>query len=184
MDDSDTPTVLDTVSSAPERSKAIAKQRPKRPNAAYVRVGKTATGGPIYYLKPEGYTAIREASANGRAIASIAREVLNMDPTSFAALRERDPYAQECVEVGRALMSDELHDLLMTSARDGNTIAQIFLARSRAGWSNDAGAIEGLPQPKVVNNTQINITLQEPMTEAELRALIQPPAKVIDDDAD
>lgn len=158
---------------APERSQAIRKQSPRNPNRAYIRVQMAPNGSQTYVMKPEGYAATREASANGKALASIARQVLNISPEAYEDMRKRDPLAQECVEVGRALMSDELHDLLMESARSGNTVAQIFLARSRAGWNNDAGAIEGMPQPKVINNTQINISLVEPLTPEQFKQITQ-----------
>lgn len=161
------------VLSAPERSQAIRKQSPKNPNRAYIRVEMAPDGSQTYVMKPDGYAATREASAHGKDLASIARQVLNISPKAYEALRKRDPHAQECVEVGRALMSDELHDILMDSARSGNTVAAIFLARSRAGWNNDAGAIEGMPQPKVVNNTQINIQLVEPLTPEQFRQITQ-----------
>ncbi len=161
------------VLTAPERARAIRKQAPKQPNRAYIRVQMAPDGSQTYVLKPEGYAAVREASANGKDLASIARQVLNIDPKTFEQLRKRDPLAQECVEVGRALMSDELHDILMSDARNGNTVAAIFLARSRAGWNNDAGAIEGMPQPKVVNNTQINIQLVEPLTPEQFKQITQ-----------
>lgn len=161
------------VETAPARARAIRKMSPKNPNRAYIRVEMAPDGSQTYVMKPEGYAATREASAHGKDLASIARQVLNISPKAYEAMRKRDPQAQECIEVGRALMSDELHDLLMTAARDGCRTAQIFLARSRAGWNNDAGAIEGMPTQKVVNNTQINIQLVEPLTPEQFRQLTQ-----------
>lgn len=169
------------VPTAAERSRAIRKPT-KNPNRAYIRVEIAPDGSQTYRMKPEGYAATREASANGKDLASIARQVLNIDPRSYRTLRDRDPLAQEAIEVGRALMSDELHDLLMDSARDGNTVAQIFLARSRAGWNNDAGAIEGMPAKTVNVQQNININLVEPMTDEQLRALTQAPMKVLAND--
>lgn len=162
----------------------VVTQRPKNPNTAYIRKERGRDGSLTYHLKPEGYEAIRAASANGKDLASIARQVLNISPQTFATMRQRDAYAQECVEVGRALMSDELHDILMTKARDGETVAAIFLARSRAGWNNDAGAIEGMPAKTVNVQQNISINLIEPMTPEQLRALTQPPVKVIAHDTD
>ncbi len=171
-------TVAGTVPTASERSQAIRKQNGKRPNRAYISVAIAKDGSQTYVMKSEGYAATREASANGKDLASIARQVLNIDPSAYASLRKRDPLAQECVEVGRALMSDELHDILMSDARNGNTVAAIFLARSRAGWNNDAGAIEGMPVKTVNVQQNININLVEPMTPEELRALTQVPVNL------
>lgn len=161
----------------------VVKQRPKSPNAMYITKVRGRDGSLTYQLKPEGYEAIRVASANGKDLASIARQVLNISPEAFVDMRKRDVYARECVEVGRALMSDELHDILMRQARDGVTVAAIFLARSRAGWNNDAGAIEGMPAKTVNVQQNISINLVEPMTPEQLRALTQPPVKVIENDA-
>lgn len=153
---------------------APARVTPKRrrPNRAYVRSEVATTGAQTYVLKDEGYKLCEIMSAEGNDLATIAR-ALGIDRHTFAELRKRDPRAQEAVEYGRALLSDEITDLLLSQARNGVVASTIFLARSRAGFVNEGGTIEGMPQPKIVNNTQINISLVEPLTPEQFRQITQ-----------
>lgn len=151
---------------------ARVRQRPKRPNGQYVGVvAGEAAGGVAYSLKEPAYRLIEAAAANGTDLATIAR-ALGMDRHTFAEIRKRDRRAQEAVEYGRALMSDELHDILMRQARDGVTVAAIFLAKSRAGWDDKSGVAEGVA-PKTVNNTQINVNFVKPMSREDFARLIE-----------
>lgn len=156
------------VSRAADR---VAKRR-RTPNRAYVRSEIAATGAQTYALRDEGYKLCEVMSAEGNDLATIAR-ALGIDRHTFAELRKRDPRAQEAVEYGRALLSDEITDLLLSQARSGVVASTIFLARSRAGFVNEGGTIEGMPQPKIVNNTQINISLVEPLTPEQFKQITQ-----------
>lgn len=156
------------VSRAADR---VAKRR-RTPNRAYVRSEIAPTGSQTYVLRDEGYKLCEVMSAEGNDLATIAR-ALGIDRHTFAELRKRDPRAQEAVEYGRALLSDEITDLLLSQARNGVVASTIFLARSRAGFVNEGGTIEGMPQPKIVNNTQINISLVEPLTPEQFRQITQ-----------
>lgn len=160
-------------SEQPARAVDRAVKWRRTPNRAYIDIHTDKTGANTYVLKPSGKAAVRKASAGGMSIGGIARNVLGISARAFQELRQRDPEAQECVEIGRELLGDELLDLLLVAARNDCRTAQIFLARSRAGWSNDAGTLDGSPTPKVVNNTQINVTLQEPMTLEQVLSITQ-----------
>lgn len=154
----------------------------RKPNRVYIRVSTSKTGANTYVLTEAGRAAVREASAGGMALGTIARNVLGISACAFEEMRKRDKSVQELVEYGRELLSNELYDILLDQARSGVVASAIFLARSRAGFVNEGGTIEGLPQPKVVNNTQINITMSKPLTLDEVMQITQ--QKVPDAPAD
>ena len=90
-----------------------------------------------------------------------------MTGETLRALRRRDPEAQEALERGRAVLGDELTDILLEHARKGVTVAAIFLAKARCGWR------EGEAMPGgTVNNTQINIQIPERMSDDEFRSIV------------
>lgn len=140
-------------------------------NREYVRRVPLPTGAGRYALTEKGRAAIRAASAGGMALGAIARNVLGISAAAFEDMRKREPDVQELVEYGRELLADEITDLLLTQARSGVVASTIFLARSRAGFDNDGGKIEGSRQPKIVNNT-LNVTFAEPMSKADFAALM------------
>ncbi len=121
----------------------------------------------MHVLKPAGYGLIERMSASGRNLASIAR-ALGISSETFRAMRRRDTEAQEALERGRAALGDELTDILLQHARRGITVAAIFLAKARCGWREG----EGLEGARTVNNTQINIQIPPPMSDAEFKAII------------
>ena len=166
-------TQLVPANTEPMRAVDGAAKWRRKHNRVYVRVSTAKTGANTYVLTEAGRAAVREASAGGMALGTIARNVLGISARAFEEMRKRDPSVQELVEYGRELLSNELYDILLDQARNGVVASAIFLARSRAGFVNDGGSIEGMPQPKVVNNTQINIQLVEPLTPEQFRQITQ-----------
>lgn len=158
-------------SEEPPRAVDRAARWRRKYNRVYVRQKTLPTGGNMYVLTEAGRAAVREASAGGMALGAIARNVLGISSWAFEDLRKREPDVQELVEYGRELLADEITDLLLQQARSGVVASTIFLARSRAGFDNDGGKIEGARQPKIVNNT-LNVTFAEPMTKADFAALM------------
>ncbi len=145
------------------------------PRPQYIATVAPEGGGTRYDLKPAGLALIKRMSTQGRALASIAA-ALGVSNDTFRELRKRDPEAQEALDQGRAALGDELTDILLEQARNGITVAAIFLAKARCGWREGEG-MEG----KVVNNTQINIHIPESMSDAEFKAIIDGRApKIID----
>lgn len=139
------------------------------PRSRYVSVEPVPEhGGIMHVLKPAGYGLIERMSAGGRNLASIAG-ALGISCETFRALRRRDPEAQEALERGRAALGDELTDILLEHARKGMTVAAIFLAKARCGWREG----EGMEGVRTVNNTQINIQIPPPMSDAEFKAIIE-----------
>lgn len=123
-----------------------------------------------YTLTPAGIAKVRELAAEGVLVTTIA-EALGMGARSFAHVRKRQPEVQEALDAGRSALGTELTDILMTHARQGNIIAAIHLSKSRAGFQEGTGEVEGA-SPKTVNNTQINITIPPQYSPAEVAQII------------
>lgn len=105
-------------------------------------------------------------SASGRDMNSIAA-ALGIGKDVFRRLRQTDDQAQEAMDQGRAALGDELTDILLRHAREGMTVAAIYLTKARLGWR------EGEAMPGgTVNNTQINISIPPPMSDDEFRRII------------
>ena len=139
----------------------------KGPRSHYITIDSLPAGGTRYNLKPAGHGLIERMSAEGRNLASIAA-ALGISGEAFRSLRRRDPEAQDALERGRAALGDELTDILLEQARNGVTVAAIFLAKARCGWR------EGEPMPgSTVNNTQINIQIPERMSDEEFKSIIE-----------
>ena len=124
--------------------------------------------GSLTRLTDDGYAAITRMSAEGHDLITIA-EYLGVNKETFREIRRRDPIAQEAIDRGRAKLGDELTNMLLKQARQGNTTAAIFLAKARLGW-RDVGAVPDGAQ----NNTQVNIYLQEPLSDAQFKSLMNP----------
>ena len=137
------------------------------PRSRYIDVLNVPTsGGTLHVLKPAGYVLIERMAATGRDLASIAA-ALGISGQTLRMIRRRDEDAQDALDRGRAALGDELTDILLTHARNGMTIAAIFLAKARCGWR------EGEVMPGgTVNNTQINILIPKRMSDAEFKSII------------
>ena len=144
------------------------KRTVKGPRSRYVSVENLPGGGTQYSLKGAGYNLIRRMSAAGRDLASIAA-ALGIGKDAFRRLRQTDEQAREAVDQGRAALGDELTDILLMHAREGVTVAAIFLAKARCGWREG----EGMEGVRTVNNTQVNIQIPPPMSDEEFRAIIE-----------
>lgn len=122
-----------------------------------------------YQLTEAGYRKIADLAADGVSLGTIAA-MLGCNPSSFIAIRARDPRAQEMLDLGRAALSTELSDILLNHARQGNVVSAIFLAKARAGWVESQGTVEGASQ--VTNNTQVNIHLTEALTDDQFKTIL------------
>ena len=146
------------------------------PRSRYIQVADLAVGGIRYDLKPAGYALVERMSRQGRDLASIAA-ALGITSTTFVLLRKRDQAAVEALERGRGGLGDELTDILLTQARNGVTVAAIFLAKARCGWREG----EAMPGGVVVNKQTFNINLPEPKErEAYLKLVSGQGAPVIE----
>ena len=118
-------------------------------------------------LRPAAYAVNRKMAGNGRTLAAIAA-TLGLTPRTFRAIRDKDPEAEQALEVGVADLDGEVTDIILTQARNGSIVAAIFFAKARLGW------VEGQPAPMGVNvkNMQVNITIPPPMSPEEAQTLI------------
>lgn len=150
------------------KKSATGKKAPRAPSAAPIPlaaitgavelIGNAPTDGKR--VTERGVVAIELMAVNGRALPSIAKAI-GVDRKTLMRMAERQPEVAEAIERGRGALSDELHDLLMSQARRGNTVAAIFLAKWRLG-ARDNGPVQdstpkvaiqiNLPQPKDVES--------------------------------
>jgi hypothetical protein len=125
----------------------------------YVRGRKGPGKG--YRLTQAGLALVERLAAEGTELQLIAK-ALGMSPHAFLQLRQRQPEAEDAIGLGKARMAEELHNILMTQAREGNTVAAIYLSKARLGWTDQ-------PQPtQQPVNVQI-VQLPAPMSEDAYR---------------
>ena len=149
----------------PLRRNVLAK---KKGSTEYVVIAPPPEGpGLTTTLRPAAYAVIRKMAGNGRTLTAIAA-ALGLTPRSFKAVRDKDPKAEQALEVGVADLDAEVTDIILAQARKGSIVAAIFYAKARLGW------VEGQPAPMGVNvkNMQVNITIPPPMSPEEAQALI------------
>jgi hypothetical protein len=103
---------------------------------------------------------------------SIAARI-SIDATTFANCKKNQPEIQAAFDAGRAELEEEIAGLLLTSAREGQLSAQIFLAKNHNGFSDQG--IRGEQAQKV----EIRINIPAPMSTAEFEELVNA-TKVID----
>lgn len=126
-----------------------------------------------YSLTPEGVEQVRTWSEQGVTIGSMANG-LGISSRCFLDIRERQPEVQAAIDAGRADYTTRIADMLMKHTEEGNVTTLLFLAKTRAGFVEQEGVIEGATPKSITNNTQINITMPPAMTDeqfAELRKL-------------
>lgn len=137
----------------------------RRPATKYVRQVVLPTGGIEYAITERGYEVIETLAREGRDIVTIASH-LGMDKNTFRRIRQRDERAQTAIDQGRARLGDEITDILLDKARDGETTAAIFLAKGRLHW-RDHGPIPGeAAQPNIV------VTINAPMSDDEFARMV------------
>jgi len=129
-----------------DRQKRNPGNRAGAGNSRYVAQEKQASGGYRFAMRPTGYDLARKLSAEGR---------------------EQDEKLKEALAVGHGALATELTDILLSQARNGNTVAAIFLAKARLGWI-EGRAAEAPPAAPV----QVNIQIPPPMSDAEFRRVI------------
>lgn len=114
----------------------------------------------------KGVSIIEQMAAEGHSDTSIAK-ALRIARSTFHNIRKRQPEVDEALAQGRAALEDELSDILMTHARNGNVVAAIYLTKARCGWRE--GDLP--PGQQVTNNTQVNILIPPPMSDDEFARL-------------
>jgi hypothetical protein len=156
-------TATQTVKDQPKRNRG---NRAGGGNSRYVAQEKQPSGGYRFAMRAAGYDLVRKLSAEGNSYATIA-DALGIGPDAFRRIREQDEKLKEALAVGHGALATELTDILLSQARNGNTVAAIFLAKARLGWI-EGRAAEAPPASPV----QVNIQIPPPMSDAEFRRVI------------
>lgn len=76
---------------------------------------------------------LKRLSGNGLTHEKIAIK-FGMSVRSFYNLMDRNPKIRDYLLEGKADTEDGIADALINDARNGNTTAQIFFLKARAGW--------------------------------------------------
>lgn len=124
-------------------------------------------GGHTRRIGRAGVLRVEELARGGLTDTSIAR-ALKINRETFRIIRQRQPEVDEALARGRAVLEDELTDILLNKARNGETVAAIYLTKARCGWRE--GDLP--PSQQVTNNTQVNILIPAPMSEEEFARLL------------
>lgn len=145
----------------------------RRPNPAYVTWTFTATGAFTYTgVTDDGLQLIEDMARGGHALSSIAK-ALGINKSTLADLRKNIPGVQEAINAGRGGLQDELVSSLLKQAREGNTVAAIYLSKSICGL-RDVGP--ATPDGSA-GGAAININISAPMSDDQFARLItvEPP---------
>lgn len=139
----------------------------RRPNPAYVVAGHTPTGQPIpYVINEAGIELIETMARNGHAQVSIAK-ALGVHALTLREIRKRQPEVQEALQSGTGALQDELVSSLLKQAREGNTVAAIYLSKSMCGLRD-----VGPTTPDGGTGPAINITINAPMSDEQFQKMV------------
>lgn len=142
----------------------------------YVRADPLPTGALQYVVTHDGIELVQALARECRDLETIAG-TLGVSKDAFRQIRKRQPEVQEAIDRGRAGLGDEISDLLLLQARQGNTTAAIFLSKARLHW-RDQG-----PIPGEASAPNINITINAPMDATEWERMVNVTPNTPDDDS-
>ncbi len=143
-------------------------QAPKRPNSRYVETVTNPAGGLRYDLKPAAYDLVATLAAEGNTEETIATK-LGMNRYTFIGIKKRDPALVAALQQGHGALGTELSHILLEQARDGNTVAAIFLSKARLGWRD-----QGPTDPNAVNTPTVNIQINAPLSADDFLKVVGP----------
>jgi len=144
------------------------QQAPKRPNARYVETAINSVGGYRYDLKPAAYDLVATLAAEGATDETIAAR-LGINRHTITELKKRDPALVAALQQGHGALGTELSHILLEQARDGNTVAAIFLSKARLGWRD-----QGPTDPNAVNTPTVNIQINAPLSTDDFLKVVGP----------
>lgn len=124
--------------------------------------------GKAVVVQDAGLAVVERLAAEGNADATIAK-ALGINRGTFARLLrdDGDDRVLAAYETGKARLADELTDILLSQARNGNTTAAIYLSKARLGWRD-----QGPATPALGSAVQVNITIPAPMSDAEFAKIV------------
>lgn len=80
-----------------------------------------------------GLEAVRELTRSGHNPASIGHH-LGISAKTLRECAKRQPEVDHAIEVGKAILDHEIHNLLYQQGKKGYAPALMFLAKCRLGW--------------------------------------------------
>ncbi|MFV0298430.1 MAG: hypothetical protein ACK5JT_20200 [Hyphomicrobiaceae bacterium] len=166
------------VAQAERRALPAVPDKPSRSllyDPRYVDVAPVPTGAMTYTVNDDGIALVQALARECRDIETIAA-TLGICKTTFREIRKRQPEVQQALDRGRAGLGDEISDLLLLQARQGNTTAAIFLSKARLHW-RDQG-----PIPGEAAAPNISITINAPMDANEWEQMINVTPEMPDDE--
>ena len=121
-------------------------------------------------LNDAGLVLVQRLAREGLPLISIA-EAIGLAKDTFIDLRRRQPEAQEAIDRGRSRVVGELTNVLLTKARQGDTVALLFALKTIGGFR------EGVPVEGASPAVQVNITIPEPLAPEQVMKIIgqEPP---------
>lgn len=134
---------------APSRAGNASTDTKGKPPGRRLRLVRREGPGRAIRMTKHGYAVIEAGATNGVSKQGIAKR-LGISYGAFGDILKRDPKAQDALDLGNAANEDELRDMLMDKAREGNVTAMIYLTKARHGW------IEG-QAPDNTPNITINL---------------------------
>ncbi len=120
----------------------------------------------------KGVARVELLAAIGLSNTSIAA-ACGVTPGTLKRAAERQPEVALAIARGRQILEQELAELLLAKARNGETVAQIYLSKARCGW-RDQGPQDGDGLATV--NIQV-INLPRSLTPAEFAASLDVPSE-------
>jgi hypothetical protein len=144
----------------------VVRSGARRWNPAYVEAIPQPTGALQYTVNEAGIELIERMARNGHAQVTIAKE-LGIHALTLREVRKRQPDVQEALQAGIGGLQDELVSSLLKQAREGNTVAAIYLSKSMCGLRD-----VGPTTPDAGAGPAINITINAPMSDAEWQKMI------------
>lgn len=140
----------------------------RQPNREFVDVmdgtGK-GTGGLSYHINDKGLQAIYDMAFAGVPLTTIA-EQLGISHDAFAAIRKRQPEAEDAVRRGRSRVVGDMTRVLIKKALDGNTVELLFALKTLGGFR------EGVPVEGGTPAVAVNIQLVTPAAPGDVTKII------------
>jgi hypothetical protein len=101
-------------------------------------------------VTPEGLRVLTAMAAAGQDQHTMAKRLGLGSATTLRGIAKRDDAVQEALDVGHAVLADEVTHLLLEQGRKGNTVALIFLSKARLGWSDQGVLPDARPNITIV----------------------------------
>ena len=99
-------------------------------------MGRRKTRVPRTVGELPGYEVIEQMAARGHREIDIARRLGIMSWSTWTRIKDEDPKALAALEAGRGVEHDRLYGRLFEKAMRGDTIALLFLLKTRHNYND------------------------------------------------